>query len=162
MRSDCYYSIRLHSSRYSLHWVPIPAAKTLEDLNQQLLAHCRQDQNRVIAGRSGPVGLLMSQEKTLLLPMHDFFGIFETSFASVNAFRCVVVRSNAYSVPAPPGKTVEVRIYPALVEIRGEGQQIAQHDRCYGHKQQILDLEHYLDVLERKPGALYGSKPLAA
>ena len=28
--------------------------------------------------------------------------------------------------------------------------------------QQVLDLEHYLDVLERKPGALIGSKPLAA
>ena len=26
---------------------------------------------------------------------------------------------------------------------------------------QILDLEHYLEVLERKPGALRGSKPLA-
>ena len=26
----------------------------------------------------------------------------------------------------------------------------------------MLDLEHYLDVLERKPGALIGSKPLAA
>lgn len=144
------------------HRVPIPAAKNLEELNHQLLAHCRQDQNRMIAGRNGPVGLLMSQEKNCLLPMHDSFGIFETSFASVNAFRCVVVRSNAYSVPAPPGKTVEVRIYPAFVEIRDDGQRIAQHERCYGHKQQILDLEHYLDVLERKPGALYGSKPLAA
>jgi hypothetical protein len=27
-------------------------------------------------------------------------------------------------------------------------------------RQEILDLEHYLDVLERKPGALAGSKPL--
>ena len=26
----------------------------------------------------------------------------------------------------------------------------------------MLDLEHYLDVLDRKPGALIGSKPLAA
>jgi hypothetical protein len=26
----------------------------------------------------------------------------------------------------------------------------------------VLDLEHYLDVLERKPGALIGSRPLAA
>ena len=29
-----------------------------------------------------------------------------------------------------------------------------------GRQQQILDLEHYLDVLYRKPGALAGSKPL--
>src|SRR5205823_4192146 len=32
---------------------------------------------------------------------------------------------------------------------------------CYGRQQQVLDLEHYLDVLERKPGALAGSTPLA-
>ena len=39
---------------------------------------------------------------------------------------------------------------------------IARHERCYERCQQVLDLEHYLDVLERKPGALVGSKPLAA
>jgi hypothetical protein len=36
---------------------------------------------------------------------------------------------------------------------------VARHERCYGRRQQILDLEHYLEVLERKPGALVGSKP---
>ncbi|HEV3311606.1 MAG TPA: IS21 family transposase, partial [Chloroflexota bacterium] len=37
---------------------------------------------------------------------------------------------------------------------------VAEHERCYGRQQEILDLEHYLDVLERKPGAMAGSKPL--
>ena len=37
---------------------------------------------------------------------------------------------------------------------------MARHERCYRRQQQILDLEHYLDVLFRKPGALAGSKPL--
>jgi hypothetical protein len=37
---------------------------------------------------------------------------------------------------------------------------VARHERCYRRQQQILDLEHYLDVLYRKPGALAGSKPL--
>src|ERR1700704_2900451 len=32
--------------------------------------------------------------------------------------------------------------------------------RSYGRHQQVLDLEHYLDVLEHKPGAFAGSKPL--
>jgi len=39
---------------------------------------------------------------------------------------------------------------------------IARHERRYQRNQQVLELEHYLDVLERKPGALAGSKPLAA
>ena len=41
-----------------------------------------------------------------------------------------------------------------------EGKRVARHERSYGRYQEILDLEHYLDVLERKPGALAGSKPL--
>src|SRR5205814_9674791 len=44
---------------------------------------------------------------------------------------------------------------------------LAQHDRvigplvgkCYRRKQQSLNLEHYLEVLERKPGALAGPTP---
>jgi hypothetical protein len=38
---------------------------------------------------------------------------------------------------------------------------VAEHERCYTHGQEIYDLDHYLDVLDRKPGALPGSKPLA-
>ena len=38
---------------------------------------------------------------------------------------------------------------------------MAKHERCYNRQQQILDLEHYLDVLRKKPGALAGSTPLA-
>ncbi len=72
------------------------------------------------------------------------------------------MRTNLYSVPAKPDKIVEVRLYPSYVEVRDEGRCIARHERCYGRQQQVLDLEHYLDVLERKPGALAGSKPLAA
>lgn len=72
------------------------------------------------------------------------------------------VRTNLYSAPAPPGKTVEVRLYPSHVEVRDEGRCIALHERCYERHQQVLELEHYLDVRERKPGALVGSKPLAS
>ena len=46
--------------------------------------------------------------------------------------------------------------------MRDEGRCIARHERCYERHQQVLDLEHYLDVLERKPGAFSGSQPLSA
>ena len=36
----------------------------------------------------------------------------------------------------------------------------SRHERCHSRRQQILDLDHYLDVLERKPGAMAGCKPL--
>jgi hypothetical protein len=37
---------------------------------------------------------------------------------------------------------------------------VARHERCFGRQQKVLDLEHYLDVLAKKPGALAGSMPL--
>jgi hypothetical protein len=38
---------------------------------------------------------------------------------------------------------------------------VAEHPRAEGQGRQSLNLEHYLAVLERKPGAMMGSTPLA-
>jgi hypothetical protein len=55
---------------------------------------------------------------------------------------------------------VQAKVYASIVELWHAGRCVARHERCYRRRQQILDLEHYLDVLYRKPGALSGSKPL--
>jgi transposase len=145
------------------HWVPMPRARELDDLNAQLLAACREDERRQIAGHNQPVGTLMIEERAHLLPLaENGFELAEVCFPRVDGLGCVRVRTNLYSVPASVGKTVEVRLHPGHVEVRDEGRCIARHERCYERNQQVLDLEHYLDVLERKPGALSGSKPLLA
>jgi hypothetical protein len=59
------------------------------------------------------------------------------------------------------GVRCRVRVLPAEVEVWHDGQRVAVHERCYSRRQQVLDLEHYLDVLAHKPGALSGSRPLA-
>src|SRR5207248_11032932 len=46
------------------------------------------------------------------------------------------------------------------VEVWQERECVARHERSFSRYEQVLDLEHYLDVLERKPGALAGSSPL--
>jgi len=71
------------------------------------------------------------------------------------------VRTNWYSTPLPPGTQVRVRVAPTTVSIWHAGRERACHPRCYRRRQQVLDLEHYLDVLVHKPGALAGSTPLA-
>jgi hypothetical protein len=53
-----------------------------------------------------------------------------------------------------------VVVWPSSIEAWHEGKCVARHERCYSRQQPILNLEHYLDVLERKPGALAGSTPL--
>ena len=88
------------------------------------------------------------------------FDLAEVSFPVVDGMGCVRVRTNAYSTPLKVGTAVEAKVYSTYVEIWHEGRQVARHERCYERQQQVLELEHYLDVLEKKPGALAGSKPL--
>lgn len=144
------------------HWVPIPEAPDLAALNAQLLAACEADQHRTIAGRAQPIGAAMQLEQAHLLPLAaEGFALAEVSFPTVDGVGCVRVRTNAYSVPVRAGTQVEARVYPSQVEIWHGGHCVARHARCYSRQQQVLDLEHYLDVLERKPGALAGATPLA-
>jgi transposase len=144
------------------HWVPVPTARDLAELNGKLLDDCRQDENRVLSGRTESVGALLLTEKQhlLALPAEDF-ELAEISFPRIDQSGCAKVRTNFYSVPLKSGSIVEARLYSSVVEFRQEDVRIAQHQRSYDRSQQILDLEHYLDVLEHKPGALRGSKPLA-
>ena len=144
------------------HWVPVPKARDLADLNAQLLQACREDEARILAGRDQTVGTAMLIEKEYLLPLAaEGFDLAEVSFPTVNGLGCVKVRTNAYSVPVAAGTTVQAKLTPTTVELWQEGRCEAIHERCYGRHQEILNLEHYLDVLEHKPGALVGSKPLA-
>lgn len=144
------------------HWVPVPQARDLDDLNAQLLHACHADEGRVLGGRDQSVGAALLIERDHLLPLAEAgFDLVEVSFPTVNSLGCVRVKTNAYSVPARAGTTVEVRLTAAAVAIWHEGRCVARHERCHGRQQEILDLEHYLDVLAHKPGALAGSKPLA-
>jgi hypothetical protein len=139
----------------------VPAARDLDELNAMLLAGCREDEARTIDGHEHTVGEAQAIERDHLLPLpSESFDLVEVSFARMDGLRRVHVRTNAYSAPLWPGTTVQVKLGAASVEIWHQGRCVARHARSYGRHQEILDLEHYLDVLERKPGALAGSKPL--
>jgi len=70
------------------------------------------------------------------------------------------VKCNRYSTPLKPGVRAEVNIDASHVTVHFEGRQVARHERSYLVKQEVLALEHYLGVLEHKPGALAHSKAL--
>jgi len=143
------------------HWVPVPQALDLADLNRQLAVACRQDEQRIISSRSQTVGAAQLVERPHLLPLaSEGMDLALTSFPTVNGLGCAKVRTNFYSVPLAAGIEVHAKAYASRVELWHEGNCVAHHARCYGHQQQILELEHYLDVLWRKPGALAGSTAL--
>src|SRR5580704_12471940 len=143
------------------HWVPVPEAEDIGTLNRQLVGACQQDERRLIAGREQSVGAGMVIEREYLLPLAaEGIDLAQTSFPTVNGLGCAKVLTNTYSVPLPAGTEVQAKAYASAVELWHEGRCVARHERCYRRRQQILELEHYLDVLYRKPGALAGSKPL--
>ncbi len=143
------------------HWVPLPEAKTLDELNSKLLEGCREDEARTVAGRAQTVGegMLIERERLLGLAAEGF-EIEVSSFPKVDSTGCVKVRTNFYSTPLRPGTRAQAKIYAESVEVWHEGRRIARHERSYSRQQKIFNLEHYLDVLAHKPGALAGSTPL--
>ncbi len=113
---------------------------------------------------------LLFLEGTMLHRSNDQFpdetAVEDTIFQTIRqqkniSLRCVRVRTNRYSIPLPPGTVIEARLLADYIELWHQGKRVARHERCYSRLQQILDLEHYLDVLRKKPGALAGSTPLA-
>jgi transposase len=144
------------------HWVPLPEVCDLAELNAYLDLCCHKDQQRVLSSRTDAVGTAMLHELPHLLPLStEPFDLTEKSFPTVDGLGCVRVRTNRYSIPLPPGTVIEARLQADYIELWHQGKRVARHERCYRRQQQILDLEHYLEVLRKKPGALAGSTPLA-
>jgi transposase len=143
------------------HLVPLPEARDLEHLNELLREGSREEEQRVIAGRTQSIGSAMGIEREQLRPLaEEGFDLAAVSFPVVSSSGTVNVLTNFYSVPLAPGIKVEAKVYAAYVEMWHEGGCVARHERCFSRQQKVLNLEHYLDVLAKKPGALAGSMPL--
>lgn len=142
--------------------VPVPEAEDLAGLNELLMRRCIESQQHTMSERSQTIGQAMEWERGYLLPLaEEGFELEETLFAQVDGKGRARVKLNWYSAPVWPGTRVMVRVWPAQVEIYHGMECVARHQRCYGRGHEILNLEHYLDVLERKPGAMAGSTALA-
>src|SRR5258707_843730 len=82
--------------------------------------------------------------------------------ARVDARARVCVRQSFYSVPARyAGRRLEVRLTASQVQACDGGRVVACHERALGRYAEVLCLDHYLEVLKIKPGALRGATALA-
>lgn len=149
--------------RFRRNWlVPVPEATDLDTFNKWLLEGCTANRERTISGHSETISEAGHGERPFLLPLvSEGFPIDELLFpVIVDGKGRVKVKNNWYSAPVWPGTRVSARVWPSRIEIEQNGKRVAAHGRCYGHGEQILNLEHYLDILEKKPGAMAGSTPL--
>jgi transposase len=142
--------------------VPVPEFSSLAELNEYLLVCMVKDLSHTIRGRSVTVGEALSEETLLLRPLPaERFDADEHARPLVDAKALVTVRQNQYSVPvALAGLRVAARIGAREIVICHDGREVACHPRLQGRYGISARLDHYLELLKHKPGALKASLPL--
>lgn len=143
--------------------VPVPRVADIEELNRKLWKACihyREDHK--VQHRSHPVNVMYQEEANLLNPIPRFrFDTSKTAIAKVDDFSTVRYEKNNYSVPTRYlRKNVTVKGYANTLRILHEGTEIATFSRQYGSGNTQYCLEHYIDLLERKPRSVQNAKPV--
>lgn len=145
------------------HLVPVPKVTSIAELNELIAAGDAADDARVITGRPVTVGEAFTAEAPALqaLPSEGFDAA-RCLLARVDGRSRVCVRQNYYSVPVRyVGRRLPVRLGARMIEVHDGSVRVAAHARATGRHLEVLTLDHYLEVLARKPGALPGATALA-
>jgi hypothetical protein len=145
------------------HLVPVPKVATLGELNRYLAECDRKDDVRRIGHRLTTVGMDFAAEAPLLRPLPaEPFEVGLSLTPRVDRYGRVTVRQCHYSVPVRfIGRRVRARLGASELVVFDGRVEIARHPRSVRKGSQTLLLDHYLEVLTRKPGALPGSVALA-
>ncbi len=145
------------------HLVPMPDVAPLADLNARLEQIDAAEDRRRIDNRTLTIGHDFALEQALLRPSPGH-GIDPglTLTPRVDRYARVMVRMAHYSVPARLiGRRVKVSLRASELVVFDGRVEVARHPRSVRKGSQSLLLDHYLEVLARKPGALPGATALA-
>lgn len=145
------------------HLVPIPQMADMDALNAYLARCCAEDDERRVEEREETVGEAWSREQGALRPLpEEAYRCAEVKTLRVDTKSRIRVGTNHYSVPvALAGRRVEVQVHAQHVVVVHAGREVARHRRRYTRYGESLVLDHYLELLHQKPGALAGSRVLA-
>jgi transposase len=146
------------------HLVPLPKVETLGELNELIARADVTDDARYIFGHVDSVGTEFADELPALRPLPaEPFEMMLALNPRVDHKSRVSVRQCFYSVPARfVGRRIDVYLGAEHVEAREQGRVVARHERAVGKGTERLCLDHYLEVLDYKPGALAGATALGA
>jgi transposase len=112
--------------------------------------------------RQSSLAELLEHEQGHLMPMPAPFDGYVEKAARVSSTCLVAVAKNRYSVPCEyAGCWVSVRLYPARVVVVFDEAVIAEHERRSNAGQTGYDWQHYVPLVQRKPGALRNGAPFA-
>ncbi|CDS54775.1 Mobile element protein [Polaromonas sp. CG9_12] len=105
---------------------------------------------------------MLAQELPEMIPMPAAFDGYVEREASVSSTCLVSVQRNRYSVPCEfAGQRVSTRLYPTRICMVAGGAVVASHERAVNRGQTVYDWQHYIALVQRKPGALRNGAPFA-
>ncbi|HRO64558.1 IS21 family transposase [Thermomonas sp.] len=137
---------------------------SFEELNAWLGARCRElwQEIRHPEHEAFSIGEMLEHERAQLMPMTAPFDGYVEKPARVSSTCLVSVARNRYSVPCElAGQMVSTRLYPARVKIVIDERIVADHERLNDEGRTQYDWQHYVPLLQRKPGALRNGAPFA-
>jgi len=134
----------------------------LDELNEWLQEQCRNHAatHKHPELKDRTIGEVFAEERKHLLTATVPFDGYQETIARVSSMSLISFDRNRYSVNASAvGKTVAVRAYADRVIMVQDGEVVGVHRRHLGRDKVIYDAWHYLQVLQRKPGALRNGAP---
>ncbi|MDP3617707.1 MAG: IS21 family transposase [Rhodoferax sp.] len=105
---------------------------------------------------------MLEQERLEMMPMPTAFDGYVEKAARVSSTCLVSVARNRYSVPCElVNRQVSTRLYPNRVDIADADNVVASHERLSDRGHIRYDWQHYIALVQRKPGALRNGAPFA-
>ncbi|MCP4673165.1 MAG: IS21 family transposase [Desulfobacula sp.] len=144
------------------YMVPVPQAKTLEDLNRMLLQECQAYGSHRISGKESSVDGMYEQEKRHLLSLPDIkFSNIQTTNGKSDKYSTVIIDKNRYSVPtAYAYLKIRVVLKVNRLDFYYGNKKIAEHPRLYNVNQWSLDPSHYLELIRQRPMSFASARPI--
>jgi transposase len=106
------------------------------------------------------VAEVLQDEQTQLMAVPRAFDGYTELLARVSSTGLIHLERNRYSVPTEHvHSAVSVRLYHDRIAIVAEGAVVAQHARSFERSQTHYDWQHYIALVERKPGGLRNGAP---
>lgn len=144
------------------YFKPLQRFKTLLELNVHL-AEKAEDEARI---RHHPefsdktIHEVFQEEKPYLRTSAPYSHACVEELRRVSTHCLVEVCGSHYSVPCGRAEnTVTIRKYAEKIVFLHKGTTLAEHERSFEKGRYVIDMMHFLKILDRKPGALRNGRP---
>jgi hypothetical protein len=139
----------------------IDSFESLEQAQQHLMSTLEKINNHCSDSSGKSPAQLLAKEKPQLWKYPGEMECYLTSCLKIDKYATFSYGTNRYSVPDYlVGRLVDVKVYANRLKVYHNNLHLCSHHRNYGTYRWQIDIEHYLNTLSRKPGALHGSVAL--